>query len=424
MRNKPAYPYPYTEPTESTLQTEGTEDTSYYYTYEDISEDASKQVTSSITTATPPSTSKPPVRSFWNSQKAQLDARRKESAQKFVPTYNKPSSVPKEKPVIEFKVREKPKFGLASKNKQFTTTQKPEVTTTKPTQASTTNKSVKSDFKLNLPIQNLSEKDLLKSFKNINLSPNQLIGRIGELPMQNNLASQIQSQLKAQSSNINNFGSTRPNKFDNPLPNPSNAQNQPNLQNLLNSLKSQPLLNLNQQRSTSLNQPAQSSSQAIQTLLNLNQNQKPSGNLNQNQQPVLNFNQQPRLNNNNVPLANTFIAASAPIGNSGRSGEITIQAPSAASSLLQRLGALGIGGTGAGDNVLGRSAGGGGYGGGSGISLNLGSVPDPLMFFLKLLQLIPRPLLDLNGKIFFGIELGKNAGLVSGAGAAKPGYSG
>ncbi|GIX67324.1 uncharacterized protein CEXT_255991 [Caerostris extrusa] len=59
------------------------------------------------------------------------------------------------------------------------------------------------------------------------------------------------------------------------------------------------------------------------------------------------------------------------------------------------------------------------FGGNQGLSLNLGPVADPLSILLKLLSLIPRPLLDLHGRIFFGIELGKNAGLVSGAGA-KP----
>lgn len=431
VRNKPAYPYPYTE---STLQTDATEDTSYYYTYEDISEDASKQITSTVTAAPSVTTIRPTVRSFWNSQKAMLDARRKESAQKFIPTYNKPTTAPKDsKPTIEFKVREKPKFGLANKNKQFTTTttMKPETTTT----TSTTPKMVKTDIKSNLPIQNLSEKDLLKSLKDVNTLPNQIIGRVGELPIQSNLAS-LQSQLKAQSTNINSF---TPTKFDNNLQNVqfvnnartpqstlTNVPNQASLQSnlnqlaLLNALKS---LNAKQsstqQRSGTLNsnQPAQSSSQAIQTLLNFNQNQQPLLNLDQNQQSRA---------NNNLPPGNAFISASAPIGTSGRAPDITIQAPAGASGLLQRLGALANGANGDSSGIVSRE-GGGGYGGNNGFSVNLGPVPDPLTFFLRLLQLIPRPLLDLNGRIFFGIELGKNAGIVSGAGAgggAKPVYSG
>lgn len=418
VRNKPAYPYPYTE---STMTPEGTEDTSYYYTYEDVSEDASKQITSTMTPMTTVSTTKPPVKSFWNSQKAILDARRKENAQKFVPTYNKPSA--KEKTVVEFKTREKPKFGLANKNKQYTTTTRmPESTTSKPVELSTSNKMVKSDIQLNLPIQNLADKDLLKSLKNVNLLPNQIIGRLGDIPVQSNLA-QIQAPLRAQSSNINSF---RPSKFDNSVRNaqyvdnarqaPStNTQNQPNPQNIFNAaalLKS--LQNLNQQRSAqlNLNPPIQSNTQPI---LNLNQNQQPLLNLNQKQTPLLNTNQ------NQQPQApsNAFISASAPFGTSGRAGELSIQAPS---SLLQRLGALGLGGANGNNAVMGRD--GGGYGGGgNGVTLNLGQIPDPLTFFLRLLSLIPRPLLDLNGRVFFGIELGKNAGLVSGAGGAKP-YNG
>lgn len=434
VRNKPAYPYPYTE---STLQTDATEDTSYYYTYEDISEDASKQITSTVTVGPSVTTTRPTVRSFWNSQKAMLDARRKESAQKFVPTYNKPTTAPKDsKPTIEFKVREKPKFGLSNKNKQLTTTTMTPETTTR---TSTTPKTVKTDIKTNLPIQNLSEKDLLKTIKDVNILPNQIIGRVGELPIQNNFASQIQSQLKAQSTNINSFGSNRPSKFDNTLQNVqfvnnartpqstlTNAPNQASLQSnlnqlaLLNALKSlNSKQSSTQQRSATLNsnQPAQSSSQAIQTLLSLNQNQQPLLNLNQNQQQTA---------NNNLPPGNAFISASAPLGTSGRTPDITIQAPAGASSLLQRLGALGLGGNGENSGIVSRE-GGGGYGGNNGFSVNLGPVPDPLTFFLRLLQLIPRPLLDLNGRIFFGIELGKNAGIVSGAGAgggAKPSYSG
>ena len=440
VRNKPAYPYPYTE---STLQTDATEDTSYYYTYEDISEDASKQITSTVTPTPPTTTSRPTVRSFWNSQKALLDARRKESSQKFVPTYNKPSTTSKDaKPPIEFKVREKPKFGQANKNKQFTTTtttKKPETTTTTTT-TSTTTKTVKTDIKANLPIQNLSEKDLLKTLKDVSISPNQIIGRIGELPIQSSLASQVQSQLKAQSTNVNSFGTSRPTKFDNSMQNVqyidnartaqstlTNVQNQPNLQRnlnqlaILNALKS---LNAkqssNQQRSAplNLNQPAQSSSQAIQTLLSLNQNQQPL--LNSNQQPLLN---QQSNANNNLPPSNVFISASVPSSTSGRSSDANIEAPAGSSGLLQRLGAV-LGGNGDNPGVVSRE--GGGYGGNNGLTLNLGPVADPLTFFLRLLSLIPRPLLDLNGRIFFGIELGKNAGIVAGTGGGAGGkpYSG
>lgn len=41
------------------------------------------------------------------------------------------------------------------------------------------------------------------------------------------------------------------------------------------------------------------------------------------------------------------------------------------------------------------------------VAINL----DPLGFLRLLLQGIPRPLLNLNGKVFFGVELGKNAGI-------------
>lgn len=458
VRNQPAYPFPYTE---TTQQTDGTEDTSYYYTYEDISEEASRKITSTITPMTTLSTAKPTAKSFWNSQKAMLDARRKESSQKFVPTYNRQPSVPKEKPSIEFKVREKPKFGLANKNKYSspTTTKKPEVTTTKPTESTTPSKVVKTNIQANLPIQKLPEKDLIKNLKNSNFIPNQIVGRIGEIPVQSSLASQIQSPIRAQSTIINSFGGSRPSKFDESVGNMQfvdnarkiqstiqSIQNQQNLRAslnqpaLLSNIKPQPLLTLNNQplnlnQQPTLNQqqnlPLNVNQQALQQALNNLNQQQTALNLNQ-QQPALNLNQQQPLSNINTPPGNAFIAATAPLGTSGRSAA----GQSAGSSLLQRLGQLGLNLNGNGDNnnnaalnnvIMGRDGGyGGGGGGGNGFTVNLGPVPDPLTFFLRLLSLIPRPLLDLNGRIFFGIELGKNAGLVSGsggAGGAKP-YNG
>ncbi|GFT14003.1 uncharacterized protein NPIL_321461 [Nephila pilipes] len=435
VRNRPAYPYPYTE---STLQSDDSEETSYYYTYEDESdENKTKYTTTPMpTTATP--TVKSTARSFWNSQRAQLDARRKESSQKFLPTYNRPTPRAEIKPKVEFKVREKPKFGLSNKSKETTSASDPKIENSSQNVVTTTPKSVKVNLnEANLAEEKVSKKD--NSTKTI-ANQNQIIGRVGDIPLQNKPSTQIQTPLQAQSTVINRFGSSRQSKFDDSTGNLQFLSNsgklqQPSLANSLNpvsllgnsgsqqslptpeqflaSLNKQqlPLLNLNQ-KSTS-NQPIQNNK--LQSLLS---QQLP----NTNQQPVSGTNQQPGLNLNLLSLLlnsqqkpSAFVSTSPALSPAARSAEPAVDTGSAPSGFLSRLGALGLGGSGGNAFVLERD---GGHGG-EGLTFNLGPVTDPLSILLKLLSFIPRPLLDLNGRIFFGIELGKNAGLVPG-GAIKP----
>ncbi|KAG8194537.1 hypothetical protein JTE90_013285 [Oedothorax gibbosus] len=404
VRNKPAYPYPYTE---STMQSEGSEDTSYYYTYEDASEENGKA--SSTTPIPAVSTTAKTIRSFWNSQRAQLEARRKESAQKLMPTYNKPTAKVETKPKIEFKVRDKPKFGLAGKNKA-TTTESTVTQENQPQNVQTTSTTTPrpKKFKLNLVDEKDSETaEVTKGSSSKSSGPaleNQIVGRIGEIPL--------------------------PNKFNN-----QNA-NVPALVKALNPSdpfmidlrKRQQSLTPNQQSILATNQQIQES---IQALLNSNQqtllNNQPQVLQQPQPQPILRSNQQPLLNSNQLPLVNhiqqpsavnrpalqTFLSTS-PSDNT----EQYVNTNSPTSTLLQRLGNLGInlGGADLGGGLIqGRET----YGGPSGLSFNLGPVSDPFTVILKLLSLLPRPLLDLNGRLFFGIELGKNAGLTVGGGG-KP----
>ncbi|GBM70665.1 hypothetical protein AVEN_187336-1 [Araneus ventricosus] len=429
VRNRPAYPYPYTE---TTLQSDGSEDSSYYYTYEDTSEESSNKYLTTPIPTTP--TSKSTVRSFWNSQKAQLDARRKESTQKFLPTYSRPTANTESKPKVEFKVREKPKFGLANRNKEQTTTPASSEDYTSQVQT-TTQKSVKNNnIEANSAIEKSPVKDDSNRVQAKGSNQNQIVGRIGEIPVQNKFSTQIQPSVQAQSKNVNRFGASRQSKFDesaatNKLAESIAKLQQPALKNTLSSLAAlasnknqQPalspeqfLLNLNKQQLSLSNNKQQSPvnnqllTSNLQGLLNSNQNQQQLPNTNQ--QSLLSL----LLNNQQTSKPNAFVVTSPAVNTAARSSESLVDSGEG-SSFLSRLGALALGGGGDG-LVLERD---GGYGGGNGLSFNLGPVPDPLTILLKLLSLIPRPLLDLNGRIFFGIELGKNAGLVSGA-AAKPG---
>ncbi|XP_035211803.1 uncharacterized protein LOC118185937 [Stegodyphus dumicola] len=419
VRNKPAYPYPYTD---SPLQTDGAEDTSYYYTYEDVSEESSNKVTSTLSPETTTSTAKPTIKSFWNSQKALLDARRKESSQKYISTYNRETKS-ENKPKIEFKVREKPKFGLANKKKESLLIADVKKEESKAqTKPNSSTKVAKNNVEANLsdqknPGKDVTTKEPMKS--NSNLITNQIVGRVGELPIQNNLSPQIQSPVRAQSTIINSYGGNRPSKFDESIGNTQFVDNSQQHQALLQALNQATLRNNRNQ----------------QPLLNFNQ-QQPLLNLNQQQQQLLNLNQQPRnqpqqlsqqpfVNPVRQQPVNAFIATSPAINTAGRSADITGNTNSQASSLLSRLGALGLNlGGGGGSLSQGLIMGRDGGGQGNGFTLNLGPIPDPLTFLLQLLSLIPRPLLDLNGRIFFGIELGKNAGIVAGS-AGKPGaYNG
>ncbi|GFY56583.1 uncharacterized protein TNIN_276231 [Trichonephila inaurata madagascariensis] len=428
VRNRPAYPYPYTD---STLQSDDSEETSYYYTYEDTSEENKSRYTTTPMPTTSTPTARSTVRSFWNSQRAQLEARRKESPQKFLPTHNRPTPRTETKPKVEFKVREKPKFGFANKNKETTTTTD-SMNENSQNVATTTPKSVKN----NINEANLSEEKTSKrenSTKSI-ANQNQILGRVGEIPVQNKYSTQIQTPLQAQSTVLSRFGTSRQSKFDestgndkfignsaklqqpsssnsiNPLGNRANQQSPLTPEQFLANLNKQlPLQNLNQKPMS--NQPIQNNK--LQTLLS---QQLP----NTNQQRLSNTNQQPGLDINLLSLLlnkqqkpSAFVSTS-PAFSAARSAEPVVDTGSAASTFLSRLGSLGLGGLGGNAFVLERD---GGHDG-QGLTFNLGPVADPLTILLKLLSLIPRPILDLNGRIFFGIELGKNAGLVSGA--AKP----
>lgn len=432
VRNKPAYPYPYTE---SSMQSEGSEDTSYYYTYEDTSEENGK--VSSTTPIPAASSTVKAIRSFWNSQKAQLDARKNKSTQKFLPTYSKPTAKAETRPKIEFKVREKPKFGLANKNKETST----EKTVTKKNQeqnveSTTTPKPFK--FKANLAIEKDSEKDEVKKGSSKSSGPaleNQIVGRIGEIPLQSKFNSQVQVPIRSQS-NIVNYQQPALRNNINSLPPLANTLNQQTLTTannpdpfMIDLTKRSQTLTPNQQSIVDTNQQLQNSIHALlnsnqQAILNLNANQQPPVNTQQQlqQQPILRSNQQqlPLLNNIQQqvsrPAVQTFISTIPADNTAVRSNEQYANTNSPASTLLQRLGSLGLnlgGGDLGGGLVQGRN---GGYGGPNGLQFNLGPVPDPLSVLLKLLSLLPRPLLDLNGRLFFGIELGKNAGLVSGVG--------
>ncbi|KAF8796188.1 uncharacterized protein LOC129981953 [Argiope bruennichi] len=429
VRNRPAYPYPYTE---TTLQSDGSEDSSYYYTYEDTSEESNDKYTTTPVPTT--STAKSTVRSFWNSQKAQLDARRKENSQKLLPTYNRPTPKAESKPKVEFKIREKPKFGLANRNKELTTTPASGDEYTSQVQT-TTQKSVKNNnVEANLAIEKSPMKDDSNKVQEKGTNPNQIVGRIGEIPVSNKFSTQIQPSVQAQNKKVNRFGASRQSKFDESVATSKLAESiaklqQPALKDALNSLAAlasnknqQPalspeqfLMNLNKQQlplssnkqQSSVNQQFLTSN--LQGLLNSKQNQQQLPNTNQ--QSLLSL----FLNNQQTSKPNAFVVTSPAVDTAARSSEALIDS-TAGSGFLSRLGALALGG--GGDGLLLERD--GGYGGGNGLTFNLGPVPDPLTILLKLLSLIPRPLLDLNGRIFFGIELGKNAGLVSGA-VPKPG---
>ncbi|XP_021002027.2 mucin-17-like [Parasteatoda tepidariorum] len=482
VRNQPAYPFPYTE---TTLQADGSEDTSYYYTYEETSEETTKKpyMLSPPPTTPGPSTKKPAVRSFWNSQKALLDARRKESSQKFVTSYTTRST---ERPKIEFKAREKPKFGLASKSKFTTTTTAP---TTEDKLQTTTVKSVKYNANNANSADNKAE-DKVETAKGIakdsgDRLTNKITGRIGELPYLTNPVTQVQPYLYPTTVP----GNSKQVKFDDsmgttqlvdnsrqvvtsnykPLPSSGNDGDSKTISNLnkqipllasfiqqqskisstqpptittasnskmdpnefLKRLLSQQILsspnphrsNINQQPLASNNHLVQNQNKLPLPNANFQNFNRPLNNIplnplpsNLNQQ-TSNFNPQtsnfnPQTSNFNPQTSNTILAT-LPLGSGvQRAGELLATSNTPASTLLSRLGnlALNLGGGDApavSNYITGRD------GGGSGLAFNLGPIPDPLTVLLKLLSLLPRPLLDLNGKIFFGIELGKNAGLTT-----------
>ncbi|GIX76769.1 uncharacterized protein CDAR_20931 [Caerostris darwini] len=437
VRNRPAYPYPYAE---TTLQSDGEDN--YDYTYEDTSEENNAKYSTTPITTTSPTTVKSAARSFWNSQKAQLDARRKESSQKFMPTYNRPTVRAETKQKVEFKVREKPKFGLSNRVKETTTTPEPKIESVAQFKT-TTPKSVKNNInEANLAEEKSSAKEDSSKGQTKGTNSNQILGRVGEIPVQNKFSTQIQSPNQAQNKATNRFGASRQTKLSEsnintntgkqqaaastknftPITPQINSRSQPPASapaspvDFLINLNKQQILNSPQQHNNLLdilngNQQSQPQSNNLQGLLT-NQQQQPN-------QPNPNTNQQPSLlsmliNGIQSSQPTAFLATSPGVNPVARSAE-PLGEGSLGSSLLQRLGSLALNAADSG-LILPRD---GGFGGPQGLTLNLGPVSDPLSILLKLLSLIPRPLLDLHGRIFFGIELGKNAGLVSGAGA-KP----
>ncbi|GIX67326.1 uncharacterized protein CEXT_256001 [Caerostris extrusa] len=283
VRNKPAYPYPYAD---TTLQSDGEDN--YDYTYEDTSEENNAKYSTTPITTTSPTTVKSAARSFWNSQKAQLDARRKESSQKFMPTYNRPTVRAETKQKVEFKVREKPKFGLSNRVKETTTTTEPKVESVAQFQT-TTPKSVKN---------------------NINEA---------------NLAEEKKSSAKEDSSKRKTTGCCINKKFHSITPQ-INSRSQPPA-----SAPASPvdfLINLNKQQI--LNSPQQHNN--LLDILNGNQQSQPQSNnrqgllANQQQQQLPNTNQQPSLLSmliNGIQLSQptAFLATSPAVNPVARSAE-------------------------------------------------------------------------------------------------------